>query len=220
MGCQKHTVQRHAGWEGLGYVFKQFITDSKKTTSFIKILYILKLHQQQTLIRGLVKPRHTKQKFERKLNPRLTEFKRKPWSTLRNLVLLADPALKHKALILCCLSTRCQPHPRKCQDVRETLFPLTNLKSFRIIKFQNPNISDLSGLFRPIEKEIVNRVPDICNFPRLLGCSDIYLKLNNSHLEKNFLAPPAEFKKKKISYWFCATLVKWLYSVVGNFCCG
>lgn len=48
MGCQKHTVQRHAGWEGLGYVFKQFITDSKKTTSFIKILYILKLHQQQT----------------------------------------------------------------------------------------------------------------------------------------------------------------------------
>lgn len=30
MGCQKHTVQRHVGWEGLGYVFKQFITDSKK----------------------------------------------------------------------------------------------------------------------------------------------------------------------------------------------
>lgn len=32
MGCQKHTVQRHVRWEGLGYVFKQFITDSKKKT--------------------------------------------------------------------------------------------------------------------------------------------------------------------------------------------
>lgn len=66
------------GWEGLGHLFKQFITDSKKNTSFIKILYVFKLHQPQTLIRGLVKPRHIKPKFEQKLNPRLTGFKWEP----------------------------------------------------------------------------------------------------------------------------------------------